>query len=380
MPVVGTIDSSHEATLIPITTVQFGADEEELVLEVLRSGSIAQGPKVAQFESAFAEQAGTAHAIAVNNGTTALIAALQVLELEPGDEVVTTPFTFVATLNAILEAGATAVFADIREDDFNIDPAAVTARLTPRSKVLLPVHLYGQMADMDPLVRIADEHGLRILEDSAQSQGARYRGRTAGGYGLGTFSLYATKNMTTGEGGVITTDDDELADRLRLLRNQGMRARYVYEMAGNNYRMTDLQAALGIPQLARYDATVERRRRNAARLIEGLDGVPGVIAPRQLDGREHVWHQFTIRVTSEARVGRDDFVQQLNERGVGSGVYYPKLVFDYDAYRGNPLVRIGDVPVAERIVREVVSLPVHPALEDAELDHIIASVRAVAGA
>lgn len=380
MPVVGTIDSSHEATLIPITTVQFGADEEELVLEVLRSGSIAQGPKVAQFESAFAEQAGTAHAIAVNNGTTALIAALQVLELEPGDEVVTTPFTFVATLNAILEAGATAVFADIREDDFNIDPAAVTARLTPRSKVLLPVHLYGQMADMDPLVHIADEHGLRILEDSAQSQGARYRGRTAGGYGLGTFSLYATKNMTTGEGGVITTDDDELADRLRLLRNQGMRARYVYEMAGNNYRMTDLQAALGIPQLARYDATVERRRRNAARLIEGLDGVPGVIAPRQLDGREHVWHQFTVRVTSEARVGRDDFVQQLNERGVGSGVYYPKLVFDYDAYRGNPLVRIGDVPVAERIVREVVSLPVHPALEDAELDHIIASVRAVAGA
>ena len=227
---------------------------------------------------------------------------------------ITTPFTFVATLNAILEAGATAVFADIREDDFNIDPESVAARITPRSKVLLPVHLYGQMADMDPLVGIAEANGLRILEDAAQSQGARYHGRGAGSYGLGTFSLYATKNMTTGEGGVITTDDDDLADRLRLLRNQGMRARYVYEMAGNNYRMTDLQAALGIPQLARYDDTISRRRRNAARLADGLDGVPGVIAPRPVDGREHVWHQFTIRVTPEAAVDRDTFVEQLREQ------------------------------------------------------------------
>jgi perosamine synthetase len=366
--------------MIPITTVQFGADEEELVLEVLRSGSIAQGPKVAELETAFADQAGTKHAIAVNNGTTALIAALQVLDLQPGDEVITTPFTFVATLNAILEAGATAVFADIREDDFNIDPESVAARITPRSKVLLPVHLYGQMADMEPLVGIAEANGLRILEDAAQSQGARYRGRGAGSYGLGTFSLYATKNMTTGEGGVITTDDDDLADRLRLLRNQGMRARYVYEMAGNNYRMTDLQAALGLPQLARYDDTIARRRRNAARLADGLDGVPGVIAPRPVDGRDHVWHQFTIRVTPEAAVDRDTFVEQLRERGVGSGVYYPKLVFDYDAYRTHPLVRISDVPVAERIVSQVISLPVHPALTDDDLDHIIGAVRAVAGA
>jgi perosamine synthetase len=366
--------------MIPITTVQFGKDEEALVLEVLRSGSIAQGPKVAELESTFADQAGTKHAIAVNNGTTALIAALQVLDLQPGDEVITTPFTFVATLNAILEAGATAVFADSRDDDFNIDPDAVTERLTPRSKVLLPVHLYGQMADMDPLVEIAAANDLRILEDAAQSQGAHYRGRSAGGYGLGTFSLYATKNMTTGEGGVITTDDDVLADRLRLLRNQGMRARYVYEMAGNNYRMTDLQAALGIPQLARYEATVERRRRNAARLADGLDGVRGIVAPHVLDGRDHVWHQFTIRVTDEAAVDRDTLVERLREGGVGSGVYYPKLVFDYDAYRDNPLVRTSEVPVAERIVTEVVSLPVHPALSDADLDHIIGAVRAAAGA
>lgn len=366
--------------MIPITTVTFGEEEQQLVLEVLRSGGIAQGPKVAQLEDRFAELFGIPHAVAVNNGTTALVAALQVLDLQPGDEVITSPFTFVATLNAILEAGATATFADIRDDDFNIDPASVEERITDRTKVLLPVHLYGQMADMDPLAALAADHGLRILEDAAQSHGASYKGRHAGSYGLGTFSFYATKNITTGEGGMITTDDAVLADRLRVLRNQGMRARYVYEMAGNNYRMTDLQAALGIPQLERYAATVTARQRNADRLFEGLSDVPGVVVPRQLDGREHVWHQYTIRVTPDARVGRDLFVEQLAERGIGAGIYYPKLVFDYDAYRTHPQVSLSDVPVASRVVSEVISLPVHTGLSESDLSEIIAAVRAVAGA
>lgn len=366
--------------MIPITTVQFGPEEEQLVLEVLRSGAVAQGPKVAQLESRFAELFGIPHAVAVNNGTTALVAALQVLDLKPGDEVITTPFTFVATLNAILEAGATATFADIRADDFNIDPASLAERITDRTKVLLPVHLYGQMADMDPIQELAEERGLRILEDAAQSHGASYKGRYAGSYGLGTFSLYATKNITTGEGGLITTDDDALADKLRVLRNQGMRSRYVYEMAGHNYRLTDLQAALGIPQLERYEKTVSARRHNADRLIEGLADVPGVVVPRQLEGRGHVWHQFTIRVTPEARVSRDVFVEKLAELGIGSGIYYPKLVFDYDAYRRHPRVVISDVPVAQQIVTEVVSLPVNTTLSDADLSEIIAAVRTIAGA
>ena len=366
--------------MIPITTVQFGAEEEAQVLEVLRSGIIAQGPKVAELEAGFSSRFGATHAVAVNNGTTALIAAMQVLDLEPGDEVITSPFTFVATLNAILEAGATAVFADIRSTDFNIDPDAVAAAITPETKVILPVHLYGQMAEMNPLVDLADAHDLRILEDAAQAQGATYEGRFAGTYGLGTFSLYATKNMTTGEGGIITTDDDGLADRLRLLRNQGMRARYQYEMAGNNYRLTDLQAAVGLPQLARYEQTVDRRRANAARLIEGLADVPGVVTPRTLEGRGHVWHQFTIRVTEDARVTRDAFVEALSEHGIGSGIYYPKLVFDYDAYRANDRVRESDVPVAAQIVKEVVSLPVHTGLTDDDLAEIISAVRTIAGA
>jgi dTDP-4-amino-4,6-dideoxygalactose transaminase len=366
--------------MIPITTVQFGQAEEALVLEVLRSGLIAQGPKVAELEAAFAERQGSKHAIAVNNGTTALIAALQVLDLEPGDEVVTTPFTFVATLNAILQSGATAVFADVRDEDFNIDPTAIEARLTPRTRVLLPVHLYGQLADMDPISSLAAAHDLHVLEDAAQAQGATYRGRPAGATGLATFSLYATKNMTTGEGGIITTDDDVLADRLRLLRNQGMRARYQYEMAGNNYRLTDLQAAIGIPQLARYDETVAARRSNAERLAAGLSDVPGIVVPRALEGRGHVWHQFTIRVTPNSPVSRDELAAKLLEAGVGSGVYYPRLVFDYDAYAGHPNIRIGDVPTAQRLTREVLSLPVHPALSDADLDRIAGAVAEISGA
>ena len=218
---------------------------------------------VKRFEDAFAAVSGTKHAIAVNNGTTALVAALQVLDLKPGDEVITSPFTFVATLNAILEAGATVRFADIRRDDFAIDPDAVAKAVTDRTKVLMPVHLYGQTADMGKLAPLAAEHGLQVIEDSAQAVGASFEGKQAGSFGIGCFSLYATKNITTAEGGVITTDDDALADKLRVLRNQGMRARYQYEVAGHNYRMTDLHAAVGIPQLAKLDQLTAARQANA---------------------------------------------------------------------------------------------------------------------
>lgn len=360
--------------MIPITSVQFGQAEEDLVVEVLRSGMIAQGPKVAQLEREFAEHFGARHAVAVNNGTTALIAALHVLDLQPGDEVITSPFTFVATLNAILQSGATAMFADVRSEDFNVDPVALAAQITDRTRVLLPVHLYGQTADMGPIAELARKHDLRILEDAAQAQGATYRQQFAGTFGLATFSLYATKNMTTGEGGIITTDDDELADRLRLLRNQGMRARYQYEMAGNNYRLTDLQAAVGIPQLARYADTVERRRSNARRLSAGLEDVAGIEIPRELDDRGHVWHQYTIRVTESAGISRDELAAKLSERGVGSGVYYPKLVFDYEAYADHPQIRRSEVPVAEQLTHQVLSLPVHAALETADLDAIVRAV------
>lgn len=360
--------------MIPITQVQFGEEEEQLVLQVLKSGNIAQGPLVAEFENKFAELCGVRNAVAVNNGTTSLVASLQVMDLAPGDEVITSPFTFVATVNAALEAGATVSFADINEDDFNLSPQSVSERVTKNTKVLMPVHLYGQMADMKPLVEIAEKHKLSIIEDAAQSHGATYEGKAAGSFGIGSFSFYATKNLTTGEGGMITTDDDSLADRLRVLRNQGMRQRYVYEVAGHNYRLTDLQAAVVLPQLARYSQTIKTRTLNATMLTEGLSGVAGLITPSTFPNRGHVWHQYTIRITEEAKVSRDEAVEKLNSRGIGAGIYYPKLIGDYEAYSTNPNVQISETPVAARIAKQVISIPVHQGLSKFDIEQIIENV------
>jgi dTDP-4-amino-4,6-dideoxygalactose transaminase len=362
--------------MIPITVVDV-TDAEPLVIEVLRSGRIAQGPMVKRLEEAFADVVGTRHAIAVNSGTTALVATLQVLGLEPGDEVITSPFTFVATLNAIIEAGATARFADIHTDDFGLDPDAVAAAVGPRTKAVMPVHLYGQTADMGKLVPLAQQHGLAIVEDAAQAIGATYHGRAAGSYGLGCFSMYATKNVTTAEGGVVTTDDDTLADRLRIMRDQGMRARYQYEMAGHNYRMTDVHAAIGLPQLEKLAELVQRRQDNAEALSKGLAEVPGLRLPSALPGRSHVWHQYTVLVTEAAGVERDELAAKLSEKGVGNGIYYPRVVFDYDCYRDHPQVIISEVPTAEAAARQVLSLPVHPALSTVDVEMVINAVREV---
>ena len=364
--------------MISISTVKLGAEVEQRVLDVIRSGIIAQGPVVAELEERFAALSGTRHAVAVNNGTTALVASLQALDLQSGDEVITSPFTFAATLNAILEAGATVRFADIRVEDFNVDPASIAERAGERTKVLMPVHLYGQSADMEPIARLAAAHDLAIVEDSAQAHGATYRGRPVGGWGLGCFSLYATKNITSGEGGVITTDDDELAATLRILRNQGMRARYEYVMAGHNYRLTDLQAALVIPQLDAYEDQVAARRRNAEGLRERLADIEGLVLPSQLEGRGHVWHQFTVLLPPSA--DRDAVTAALASDGVGSGSYYPRLVHDYDVYRSHPRVVVEPTPVAENVARRCVSLPVHPAVSSSDLDVIADAVRRALGA
>ncbi|MFE3289623.1 DegT/DnrJ/EryC1/StrS family aminotransferase [Rhodococcus sp. NPDC059234] len=361
--------------MIGISSISFGEDVEREVLDTLRSGIVAQGPKVKRLEDEFAALVGARHAVAVNNGTTALIAALQVQDLQPGDEVLTTPFTFVATLNAILEAGATARFADIRADDFNIDPAVVVDRVTDRTKVLMPVHLYGQTADMGALMPIAQSSGLTVVEDAAQAHGATFDGRGAGTFGLGCFSFYATKNLTTAEGGMITTDDDDVADRLRVLRNQGMRQRYMYEMVGQNYRMTDLQASLALPQLGSYLDQVDARRRNAKTLCAGLEDVPGLVLPSEQSGRGHVWHQFTVLLDEDSPIDRDTLSERLTERGVGSGIYYPKTAYDYDCYRAHPNVVIEETPVATSVARRCLSIPVHARLSAGDLDQIVAAVR-----
>lgn len=359
---------------IPITTVRLGPEVEQAVLDVIRSGSIAQGPVVKRLEDEFAAMIGVRHVVAVNNGTTALIAAMQVLDLQPGDEVITSPFTFVATLNAVLQAGATVRFADIDPVTFNVDPASVEALVNDRTRAVMPVHLYGQCADMVAIDTLARRYGLALVEDAAQAHGADVAGRSAGAWGIGCFSLYATKNLTSGEGGLISTDDDEVADRLRLLRNQGMRRRYEYEMAGNNYRMTDLQAAVCVPQLAQYDEVVAARQRNAAVLSMGLADAPGVIVPVAMTGRRHVWHQYTIRLADDAAVDRAALVAGLEARGIGCGVYYPRPAFDYDCYRGDSRVVVDDVPVAVSVAERCLSLPVHQYLTMGELHRVVDAV------
>ncbi|MFL6244366.1 MAG: DegT/DnrJ/EryC1/StrS family aminotransferase [Acidimicrobiia bacterium] len=364
---------------ISIAEVRLGAHEEQLALEVLRSGHLVQGPMVDRLERAFAELCSVQHGIAVSSGTTALVAALEVLGLGNGDEVVTSPFTFAATLNAILESGATARFADIDGATFTLDPVELERQMSPRTQAVIPVHLYGQPASMDEIGALATSHGASVVEDACQAHGASFRGRPVGSYGIGCFSFYATKNVVTGEGGMITTDDDEIADRLRVLRNQGMRTRYEYEVPGHNYRLTDIQAAIALPQLERLDEMTARRVQNASRLSAGLDGVTGLVTPAVTPGRTHVFHQYTVRVTREAAVDRGQLAARLEALGIGSGIYYPNVVYDFECFRRHPRVVVESMPVAEQVAREVLSLPVHPWLTDEQLDRIVASVREVLG-
>ncbi len=359
--------------MIPITVVDV-RESEPLVLEVIRSGSIAQGPMVARLEREFAEAIGVKHCVAVNNGTTALVAALQVCDIEPGQEVITSPFTFVATLNAALEAGATVRFADILDSDYCIDPASAAALVNANTSVIMPVHLYGQSADMTGINALVADHGLKLVEDAAQAHGATIGGRSVGTFGLGCFSLYATKNLTSGEGGLITTNDDPLADRLRILRNQGMKERYKYEMIGHNYRLTDIHAAIAVPQVARMFEIAEKRKANAATLNAGLSGVKGLKLPTELPGRSHVWHQYTIVLTEDAPINRDEFITKMTENGIATGAYYPKLAFDYDCFRNDTRVIVDPVPVASKIAAGCVSLPVHQHLTDDQVNMIVSTV------
>jgi perosamine synthetase len=360
---------------IPISAIRLDEDVEKLVLEVVRSGHLVQGPMVERLEAAFSEACEVRHAIAVNSGTTALVAAMQALGVGPGDEVITSPFTFVATVNAVLEAGATARFADIDPVTFTITPDELGKRLSERTRAVLPVHLYGHPADMAGITSALQSTGTAVIEDAAQALGATTDGQPAGSFGLGCFSLYATKNVTTGEGGMITTDDDRWADRLRVLRNQGMRARYEYEMPGHNYRLTDLQAALALPQMSRLAELTAVRRDHAARLTEGLSDLPGLITPSIRDGAGHAFHQYTVRVTSEARLGRDELARALVAAGIGNAIYYPKPIHGYECYREHPRVRVETMPEAERAADEVLSLPVYPLLSEQDINQIIEAVR-----
>lgn len=347
-----------------------GVEEKDAVAEVLDSGRLAQGPKVAEFEERFAKVAGTDHAVAVANGTVALALALRALELPSRSFVTTTPFTFIATATAVADAGHRPAFTDIDASTFNLDPRRLGGALDGSVSAILPVHLYGLPAPMDEIADLAGRRKLPVLEDAAQAVGARYKGRSVGSLGTAAcFSLYATKNITTGEGGMITTDDPRLAERLRVLRNQGQRSRYQYERIGGNYRLTEMQAAIGIVQLRRLNGLNTKRQGNAKRLLSGLKGIAGLAMPSVPKGYVHVWHQFTIRVLDGRR---EELRTHLDREGIETGIYYPQGLHQIGIFAG---ARHGPLPNCERAAREVLSLPVHPGLTAKDCTRIVAAVR-----
>ena len=353
--------------MISIAKPYIGEEEKNLVMEVLESGMLAQGPKVAALEEAFAQLCNVKHAIATTSGTTALHTALLAHDIGPGDEVITTPFTFIASANSILFTGATPVFVDIDPETFNIDPALIEDAITPNTKAILPVHLYGYVCDMDAIMDIAEEHNLVVIEDACQAVGAKFKGKTAGSFGTGTFSLYATKNVMSGEGGMITTDDDEIAEKCRLIRSHGMKVRYYHDMLGYNYRMSDLHAAIGLAQMNRLEEFKSIRQQNAAYLSEHIHSV---ITPKVKPDYEHVWHQYTIRVDGDR--DRDAAVKYLNEAGIGTGIFYPVPVHEQDYMR--KIVGDYNLPVSESFAKQVISLPIHPQVSKEDLEKIVAEV------
>jgi perosamine synthetase len=349
-----------------------GEEEIAEVEAVLRSGFISDGETVRKFEIEFSNFTGTTHAVAVNSGTAAIYIALLAHGIGPGDEVITSPFTFIATANAVLLTGARPVFADIRPDTFNIDTDEVVKKITRRTKALLPVHLYGQSCDMEALIEIAGRCGLAVIEDACQAHGAEYLGKKVGSFGTGCFSFYPTKNMTTGEGGMITTNDADIAARARMIINHGQRERYYHETIGYNFRMTNIAGALGLCQLKKLAYMNDIRIRNAEVLTAGLKDMEGLILPVSCYTR-HVFHQYTIRLTQGFRVTRGEFRERLRSHGVITEVYYPRPVHKQPLYEN--LGYHDRLPVAEKIAGEVVSLPVHPSLSEPDLQYIVESIR-----
>jgi perosamine synthetase len=353
---------------IPASGLRLGDGERLAIERVLASGMLAQGPEVAAFEAEFAEHMAGRPCVAVSSGTSALLLGLLALDIGPGDEVVVPSFSFAATANAVVLAGAQPVFVDIEPHHFTIDPAAVRTVITDRTAAIIAVHLYGYPAMLAPLTEIADAHGLAILEDAAQAHFARLAGCPVGTFGsVAAFSFYPTKNMTTGEGGMVVCADEATARRVRLLRNQGMEKRYANEVVGYNARMTDLHAAIGRVQLGHLPEWTSIRRRNAAVLTEALGDVAarsGLVLPSVAPPAEPVWHQYTIRAPD-----RDHLMERLAFLGVPTGIYYPTPIHRLPAYDLEL-----ELPQTSAAASEVLSLPVHPNLSAAQLDHIVGAV------
>jgi perosamine synthetase len=359
---------------------QVWLDGRELraVERVLKSGQLRQGLVTEDFERRFARAVGARHAVAVNSGTAALFLAYRAL-LQPGDEVIVPDFTFAATATMAVAAGVQPVFADVDPQTFNLDPGDVERKITRRTRALVPVHLFGNPADIPRLTAIARRHKLKIVWDAAQAHGARFRGRDVGAFPqVVCYSFYPSKNMTTGEGGMLTTPDAALAREFRLLRSHGEDGRYFHVRIGFNFRMTDVAAALGRIQLAKLPSAIYRRRKNAAILRRGLRGIPGLTFPAVGEKTLPAFNLFTIAIDPERmKMPRDEFQKALARRGVTTSVHYPLPLHRQPVFAG--MGSDADFPVSSKLAATVLSLPVHPRLTNKDLEQIVQAVRAVAG-
>jgi dTDP-4-amino-4,6-dideoxygalactose transaminase len=365
--------------VINIASPIIESDEIDAVNRVLESGQLAQGPMVERLEHDFAKLCGTKYAVALNSGTAALHSSLHVLGIGPGDEVITTPYSFIASINSILMVGAAPVLVDIEPSTFNLDPTKLEAAITKKTKAIIPIHLYGQPASMEEIGTTANANGIHVIEDACQAVGAQYNDKKTGSMGvLGCFSLYATKNITSGEGGVITTDNADFVTSLKEFRQHGMTAQYEYAGLGYNYRLSDLHAAIAVEQVKKIDLFTAARQQIAAALTEGLKDLPGIIVPPTAPNRDHVYQQYTIRVTKDFPISRGELKDRLKAKGIGSGIYYPKGLHEA-AHIQKLGYKKGDFPVTELAAEEVLSLPVHPKVTDADVKQIINTMREFAG-
>jgi len=362
--------------MINLSKPIIGKEEISAVKKVMESGMIVQGPKTEMLEKEFAKYCKTKYAVAFNSGTAAIHSALYALGIQAGDEVITSPFTFVASANPILMQGAKVIFADISEKDFNLNPEEVRKKITKKTKAVIPIDLYGQIYDYDSMKMIIAKRKIKILEDACQAVGAERKNVRAGNFGdIGAFSLYATKNIMGGEGGLITTNSEEMMEKCKRFRHHGQseKTKYEYYDLGYNYRITDICAAIALEQLHKVNIFNNKRIKNAKKLSDGLRGIKGLIVPSIKKGDKHVFHQYTIRITNDFKTSRDELAAYLKENGIGCGVYYPKPLHLHPHFRRMGYKK-GDFPVAEKISKEVLSLPVHPSLTNNEIKLIIKKI------
>lgn len=348
------------------------------VVEVLNSGIIAQGPKVKKLEEDFSKYTNAPYCAAVNSGTAALHASLFAVGIKPGDEVITTPFTFVATANSILMVGAKPVFVDIDSKTFNLDPNKIKEKITPKTKAIIVVHLFGLISDMDQVLDIAKKHDLKIIEDACQAHGAKYNGIQAGNLGdIGAFSLYATKNMMSAEGGLVVSKNEEYIEKIKSFRHHGqsLDQRYNYTDFGYNYRMTDIHAVIGINQLEMLEKFNQKREGNAKLYNSGLEKIKGINTPFLPYGHRHVYHQYTIKIQSD-KLGysRDELIKELKKNDIYPGVFYPKSLHLFPTFKTFGYTE-GDFPVTEQLTEKVLSLPVHPGISENDVVKVVSVIK-----